>query len=101
MDLVAAKRKKDINGTQPIFSLEEDMHEKIMSLAIPKSKFLILHKLEDYYSDNTILFGELKILKNELNMIIKKDIKAHALHELISFIEKAILDEDNIYIESD
>jgi hypothetical protein len=101
MDLVAAKHQKLISQSQSIFTLDESIHDKLISVANSRNKYPTIFKMEDYYSDTTILLGELGRLKKEIEEIMsiyKMDIELTGLH---AFISKAISEQDNVYIMAD
>jgi hypothetical protein len=101
LDLVAAKNKRDLNGTQRSISMAESLHDEIFSLANPAKKFPSLHKISDYYSDTTLGYGELEELKKEIiSLLSNLSGKAQAL-EIIKFIDLCIEKKENIYAESD
>ena len=101
LDLVAARSKNDLNGTQRYISLRESLHDEIFAIANPLKKFPVLHKISDYYSDATIVYGELEGLKSEiLNVLNCLSDKEHA-SEIIKFIDLCIAHKENIYAESD
>lgn len=102
MDLIAAEHQKKINGKQAIFSLEENVHSLLLELAVPKKKFPAIHKIDDYYSDTVLLFGELKLFRDELTTIMNKSpAKQECFAELLSFIEVTIAAKNNIYAMAD
>ncbi len=101
LDLVSAKNQKQIDGTQKIYSLDEELHENILSVAQPRKSFPVIHKMQDYYADSVFLLGELKALKLEISKIKNQITNKTALTGLEKFIDIAIDDENNIYLTAD
>ena len=101
LDFVAAKRKRMINGSEAMFSLEERLHEKILSLAVPRKEFPTVGKIADYYADATIVLGELKRFRNEILIIANASQDSELFSELLSFVEQTILAENNLYVQAD
>lgn len=102
MDFIAAKHQKNLDGTQSILSMKEDVHDRLLALAKPRNKFPALHKINDYYSDATILFGELNLLRDELNKILKTSAKKDKeIEEFLQFINSSIAEKNNIYVTAD
>ena len=102
MDLISAKHQKEIDGTQPVFQLEEDVHELLLVAAKPRKKFPVINKIDNYYADNVILFGELDSFKKELDLIANNDdCKQLNIKNLLIFIDKAIWGKNNLYVLAD
>ncbi|MDR1912154.1 MAG: hypothetical protein LBQ52_07415 [Helicobacteraceae bacterium] len=100
LDLIAAKSYKEAPYSKNYFSIDVKMRDALFSMANPKKDFPILYKLEDYYKDTTILFDELNRFKKELIKLKQKTLSIH-LSELITFIEFAISEENNLYAFAD
>lgn len=101
LDLVAAEHQKKIDGTRPVFSLEEGFHAELLASAIPGKDFPVVTKISDYYADNVILFGELEDFRKELFLIAGKSGGKERFSALLSFVDKAIAERDNLYVYAD
>ncbi|CAN7169746.1 hypothetical protein [Acidovorax sp. LjRoot194] len=101
LDLVAAKNKRDLNGTQRFISMHESLHAEIFALANPAKKFPTLHKISDYYEDSTISYGELDDFKKEILGLVNDLSEKSLAFEIIKFIDLCIQHKENIYAESD
>ncbi len=102
LDFIATTNEKEINWSEPIYSLSEDVHKYILTLARPLSNFPMVRKIADYYVDATILFGEIKNFIMELEKLIQvSKTKSSDLLELIRFLETAWIKEQNVYVFCD
>ncbi|MGL5002357.1 MAG: hypothetical protein ACRDAM_05415 [Casimicrobium sp.] len=103
MDLTIAKNGKDIDGTQPVFQMEEPLHELLISLATPAKSFPAIQKIEDYYSDAVLRPADLRRFKDELSLLIPRADKRfqQELDVLRLFIEQAIKTENSIFAYCD
>lgn len=102
LDFIASLNPKKINENTPVFSLVQSEHNKIFDCAKPLNKFPIIAKFYDYYSDTTILYGEIQPLIKELDTLIKSPkLQSPTVICLISFLKTAFDNELNIYVYCD
>lgn len=102
LDFMASESPKNINKDTPLYGLDEVLHEHILFFAQPISSYPMNKRIEDYYSDATILLGEIKNLISELQIICKSNpALSSELNELTCFLEIAGIKGYNIYIFCD
>ena len=101
LDLISAQHQHQIDGTQRIFSLDEDFHARLLALAQPRTSYPLLHKMRDYYAETVFLLGELRALHAELARITSKFTDRSQARELSRFVVQAIADGDNLYATAD
>lgn len=102
MDFIAAKSKKESLNSSKFYALEENLHGAIFLVAQSKVEFPVLWQIQDYYADGIFLYGELSLLKKELQRITQMGMKkTPALDTLLYFIDQAIQDQNNIYVLAD
>ncbi|WP_455823287.1 hypothetical protein [Pseudomonas graminis] len=102
LDFMAAENQKDIDENTPVFCLNESTHGILLEASVPKKEFPKTHKFSDYYSDTSILFGEIQPLVVEIETAIKsKKIASSEIKELIKFLNSAYSKKLNIYIYCD
>ena len=102
LDFMASESQKSINEKTSVFSLSENAHDILLSIAKPKKDFPKIHKFSDYYSDTSILFGEIKPLIIEIENAIKTGKpNSDELNNLIKFLNKTYDENLNLYIYCD
>ncbi|MDR2033959.1 MAG: hypothetical protein LBP89_04935 [Helicobacteraceae bacterium] len=102
LDLIARKSDKKAPCSENYFPIDIKMYDALFSMANPKKDFPILYRLEDYCKDTIIYFGELNRFKKELIKLKReKNTPAIPLSELITFIEFAISEENDLYAVAD
>ncbi|EOY5379863.1 hypothetical protein ACU9D5_004034 [Cronobacter dublinensis] len=99
LDFFASDHQKNIGQDTSCFVMDEKMHKDIFSI-IQKdnSKYRVVPKFKDYYSDSVILFNEEHSLLDELNDIKKKGGDINRINDFMQFVSYSIERQFNIYI---
>ncbi|MFQ0993651.1 hypothetical protein ACGH6Q_01165 [Gilliamella sp. BG2] len=102
LDFMASKNEKKIDESTPVFSFSKFDYDKLLNNAKPLSQYPIIKKIDDYYADTTILYGEIQPLIKELKSLIKtKKLHLETIIHFIDFLEKSFNDGLNIYVYCD
>lgn len=102
LDFIASSNQKEIDENSPIFSLEKSDYDEFFNKAKPLNQYSIIKKLDDYYADTIILYGEIQPLIKELENLIKiKKFQPQSIIDFINFLKESFNDGLNVYINSD
>lgn len=102
LDFMASNNQKKIDEKTPLFSLEKTDYDRLIGNAKPINQYPILSKIDDYYADTTILYGEIQPLIKELEKVVRtQNLQIESITHLIDFLKKSFGDGANIYVYCD